>query len=157
MSIVAVRTEDKRGLSVATMLLMASMLSTGAAGLVTEYVLATVSTYVLGNSIEQFSIVIAVMMLTMGTATFLQRFVGDNYLVEKFVAVEALLAVVGGFAPILIYAAFASFETHFSVVLVSLAAFIGFLIGFEIPLVLRMRERYVGGLGASRGGIVSVD
>lgn len=136
---------------------MASMLSTGAAGLVMEYVLATVSTYVLGNSIEQFSIIIAVMMLTMGTATFLQKFVGDDYLVEKFVVVEVLLAVLGGFAPIIIYAAFAGFEAHFTVVLVGLAAVIGFLIGFEIPLVLRINERYVGELRSNLGWVLSMD
>jgi len=136
---------------------MVSMLSTGAAGLVMEYVLATVSTYVLGNSIEQFSIVIAVMMLTMGGATFLQKYVGDDYLIEKFVAVEVLLSVLGGFAPILIYAAFASFETHFSVVLMGLAACIGFLIGLEIPLVLRINARYVGELRANLGWVLSMD
>jgi len=146
-----------RPVPLATMLLMASMLSTGAAGFVMECLIATVSTYVLGNSIEQFSIIMAVMMCSMGIAAFLQKFARDTLLVEKFVAVEVALAILGGFAPILVYAAFANFENHFSLVLYSLAGSIGFLIGFEIPLVLRINEHFVGELRSNLGWILSMD
>lgn len=139
------------------MLLVAAMLSTGAAGLINEYVLATVSTYVLGNSIEQFSIIIATMMLAMGVAAFLQKFVGDTFLIEKFVAVEVLLALVGGFAPLLIYGAYATLDDYFPIAMIGTVAMIGFLIGFEIPIVVRINERYVGQLPANLGWILSAD
>ncbi len=141
----------------ATMLLMAAMLSTGAAGLVMEYVLATVSTYVLGNSIEQWSIVIAVMLLSMGIAAHLQKKLGDTHLIEKFVAVEVLLAILGGFAPLIIYAAYAYMETHFAIALYGTVGMIGFLIGLEIPIVIRINEKYVGELKANLGWILSMD
>lgn len=148
---------QRKALPVPTLLLMAAMLSTGASGLVTEYVLATVSTYVLGNSIEQFSVVIGIMFVTMGIASFMQRFVGDSYLVEKFLAVEIVLALLGGFAPLMIYSAYAVFDTHFPLVLYGVTASIGFLIGFEIPLIIRINERYVGELKANLGWILSMD
>ncbi len=54
-------------------LLAFCMFSTGASGLVNEYVLATITTYILGNSIENFSMVIACMMLMMGVSGFVQN------------------------------------------------------------------------------------
>lgn len=142
---------------IATMLLIVAMLSTGAAGLIIQYVLATVSTYVLGNSIEQFSLVIATMLLSMGIAAFLQRFVGNDYLIEKFVMVEVALALLGGFAPLIIYSAYSVFDAGFMIVLYGTVAMIGFLIGFEIPIVIRINERYVGTLPANLGWILSAD
>lgn len=147
----------RRKVPFATLLLMTAMLSTGAAGLIMEYVLATVSTYVLGNSIEQFSMVIATMLLAMGVAAYLQRFVGDSHLIEKFVAVEIALALLGGFAPLMIYGAYAVLDTYFSVAMMGTVALIGLLIGFEIPIVIRLNERYVGELPANLGWILSAD
>ena len=64
--------------NMATFLLAFSMFMTGASGLVSEYILSTVSTYVLGNSVKQFSIIIALMLLMMGIAGWVQKFVSNN-------------------------------------------------------------------------------
>lgn len=120
------------------LLLAFCMFSTGASGLVNEYVLATITTYILGNSIEQFSIVIASMMLMMGISGFVQSKMSDRYLLQKFIGVEVLMALLGGFAPLAIYAAFGYMNEHFTLVLFFFILSIGFLIGFEIPLVMRI-------------------
>ncbi len=114
------------------------MFSTGASGLVNEYVLATLTTYILGNSIEQFSIVIASMMLMMGISGFVQSRMSDNNLIYKFIGVEVVMAVLGGFAPLAIYGAFAYFDYNFAVVHYFFVLSVGFLIGFEIPIVMRI-------------------
>ena len=119
-------------------LLAFCMFSTGASGLVNEYVLATITTYILGNSIEQFSIVIASMMLMMGISGFVQSRMSDNNLIYKFIGVEVVMAVLGGFAPLAIYGAFAYFEYNFAVVHYFFVLSVGFLIGFEIPIVMRI-------------------
>ena len=119
-------------------LLAFCMFSTGASGLVNEYVLATLTTYILGNSIEQFSIVIASMMLMMGISGFVQSRMSDNNLIYKFIGVEVVMAVMGGFAPLAIYGAFAYFDYHFAVVHYFFVLSVGFLIGFEIPIVMRI-------------------
>lgn len=119
-------------------LLAFCMFSTGASGLVNEYVLATITTYILGNSIEQFSLVIASMMLMMGISGFVQSRMSDNNLIYKFVGVEVVMAVLGGFAPLAIYGAFAYFEYNFAVVHYFFVLSVGFLIGFEIPIVMRI-------------------
>lgn len=122
------------------------MFTTGASGLVNEYVLATVTTYILGNSIEQFSLIIACMMLMMGVSGFIQTLMNDNKLIEKFVTIEVLMAIFGAFAPLMIYAAFGFLESSFIFIHWGLVLFIGFLIGFEIPLVMRILEQQKVGL-----------
>lgn len=119
-------------------LLAFCMFSTGASGLVNQYVLATLTTYILGNSIEQFSIVIACMMLMMGVSGFVQSKMSDRHLLEKFIGVEILMALLGGFAPLAIYAAFGYLEHNFQLVHYFFVLSVGFLIGFEIPLVMRI-------------------
>ncbi len=141
----------------ATFLLSFSMFATGACGLVSEYILSTVSTYMLGNSIEQFSIVIALMMFMMGFAGWVQRFVKDDGLIEKFIYLEIGLAILGGFAPLIIYAAFGFVHDHFMLIHYSMVAAIGFLIGFEIPLLLRINEAYSINLGTNMSRILSAD
>ena len=144
-------------INIPTTLLAASMFFTGACGLVSEYILCTVSTYILGNSIEQFSIIIALMLFMMGIAGYLQRFMSDEKLVEKFILVETILALLSGFAPIAIYAAFGAMDYHFKIVQYFFIMSIGFLIGFEIPLVLRINEKYSKTLSINIAKIYSLD
>lgn len=123
-------------------LLAFCMFSTGASGLVNEYVLATITTYILGNSIEQFSLVIASMMLMMGVSGFVQSKMSDNGLLQKFIIVEVTMALLGGFAPLAIYASFGYMDYGFIVVHWFFVLAIGFLIGFEIPLVMRIIDSH---------------
>lgn len=125
-----------------SLLLAFCMFSTGASGLVNEYVLATMTTYILGNSIEQFSLVIASMMLMMGVAGFIQEKLSDDNLMAKFLGIEVCMAILGGFAPLMIYAAYAYSENHFYIIHYSLVLSIGFLIGFEIPIVMRIIDQH---------------
>jgi spermidine synthase len=141
----------------ATWLLGLSIFATGFCGLVSEFLLSTVSSYILGNSIEQFSIIIALMMAMMGLAGALQRFAPDRRLVEQFIAVEILLALLGGFAPIAIYAGYGLLENHFLLVLYFFAGAIGFLIGFELPLVLRINASLGRLLPSNLAVILSLD
>ena len=142
---------------VATVLLGCSMFLTGASGFIFECILSTVATFVLGNSIEQFSVTISLMMLMMGLAGYLQRHISDKGLIEKFLAVEIGLAILGGFAPIAVYAAYASMDAHFVLVQYFFVLSIGFLIGLEIPLVLRLNRSYVPRLKSNIASIFSTD
>jgi spermidine synthase len=123
-------------------LLAFCMFTTGASGLVNEYVLATITTYILGNSIEQFSMVIASMMLMMGISGFVQNKMSDDNLLQKFIAVEVIMALLGGFAPLAIYAAYGYLENSFEIIHYFFVLSVGFLIGFEIPLVMRIIDQH---------------
>jgi len=140
-----------------TLVLALSMFLTGACGLVAQYVLSTVSTYILGNSIEQFSVTIALMLLMMGVAGAVQSLIGDRGLLGKFVVTEALLALLSGFAPIALYAAYAHLPDHFVVVQVGLVLVTGFLIGIEIPMAIRINAQYAPSLKGNIASIWSLD
>jgi len=114
----------------------------GGSGLVYEYCLSTVATHLLGNSIEQFSVIIALMLFAMGLAGMAQGWLKkEAHLAAIFVAVEILLGVIGGASAMLLYLAFAYLE-HFRLVLYVLAMSIGFAIGMEIPLLMRINQRW---------------
>ena len=133
------------------------MFLTGASGFIFECILSTVATFVLGNSIEQFSVTISLMMLMMGLASVLQSRISDRGLIEKFLLVEISLAILGGFAPIAVYASYAFMEVHFILVQYLFVLTIGFLIGLEIPLILRLNKQFVPQLKSNIASIFSTD
>jgi spermidine synthase len=134
-------TVKKKRFHPAVFLLASSMFATGMAGLVLEYIQATIASYVLGNSIEQYSLVIGLMLFMMGVAASVQKTFSDDYLIEKFILIEICLAVVGGYSPLAVYWAYGSSD-HFQLVQYAFIMSLGFLIGLEIPVVLRINATY---------------
>lgn len=129
----------------------------GGSGLVYEYCLSTVATHLLGNSIEQFSIIIALMLSAMGIAGMAQGWLKkEAHLTAIFIAVEILLGTVGGASSVLLYLSFAYLE-HFRFVLYLLAVAIGFGIGMEIPLLMRINQRWQPQLRRNVGQVFSLD
>ncbi len=144
-------------LKTSTVLLSLSIFFTGASGLINEYLLSTISIYILGNSIEQFSITIAIMLGMMGIGGWAQKFIKDNNLIEKFILIEILLVILGSFSPIGIYVAFAYIEDNFTLIQYFLISSMGFLIGFEIPFIIRINEKYQQKLKTNLSTIISAD
>ena len=142
---------------IATSLLGLSMFFTGASGLVNEYILSTVSTYILGSSIEQFSITIAVMLGMMGVGGWCQKFVSDTNLIQKFIIIEILLSIIGSYSPIAIYASFAYLENNFLLTYYFFVIGIGFLIGFEIPFIIRINQLYSKELKTNLSVVMAAD
>jgi spermidine synthase len=112
------------------------------AGLVYELVAAAAASYLLGDSVTQFSTVIGSYLFAMGVGSFLSRYV-QRGLAARFVQLEVLVGLVGGWATAVLFVAFAQ-TSHFRVVLYGLVAVVGVLVGLEIPLLLRLlRDRLV--------------
>src|SRR5437868_9696598 len=105
-------------------------------GLIYELLAGTLSSYVLGDSVTQFSIVIGVYLFAMGVGSWLSRFI-DKHVAEKFVEIELAVAVVGGFSAPLLFLTFAHLS-YFSIVLYGVVFVIGVLVGLEIPLMMRI-------------------
>ena len=126
----------------ATFLLVSCMFATGGCGLVLEFIQATIATYILGNSIEQYSIIMGLMLFMMGIAAKIQKYFDDKKLIETFIGIEILLAIIGGFSPIATYCAFGFMEDHFKLVQYFFIMSLGLLIGLEIPVVMRINEKY---------------
>ncbi len=118
-----------------------TVLLIAACGLVYELVAGALASYLLGDSILQFSTVIGTYLFAMGIGSWLSRYV-DRGLVHRFIQVELLVAVVGGFSSMILFLAFA-YTDAFQVLLYVLVTIIGTLVGLEIPLLMRiLRHRY---------------
>lgn len=129
-----------RGADVRGVALLVSTLVIAVCGLIYELLAGTVSSYLVGDSVYQFSIVIGLFMAAMGIGSYLSRFAGEH-LVELFVGVQILLGVIGGLSALGLFFAFAFVESY-TPFLVASAVAIGALIGLEIPLVIRILRRY---------------
>src|SRR5262249_53554902 len=101
----------------------------------------TIASYLIGDSVFQFSTVIGTYLFAMGIGSALSRHINKG-LARRFVWIELVLALLGGFSSALLLLAFA-FTQGFQVILYTLVIIIGILVGLEIPLLMRIvRERY---------------
>jgi spermidine synthase len=122
-------------------LLFISVLLIAACGLIYELVAGTLASYLLGDSVLQFSTVIGTYLFAMGIGSALSRYL-DRGLVYRFIWIELLLGVIGGFSSALLMLAFA-FTQGFTLILYALVIVMGVLVGLEIPLLMRIvRDRY---------------
>ncbi len=123
-----------------TTALFAAVLLVSTCGLVYELAAGALASYVLGDSVTQFSLVIGLYLSAMGLGAWLSRFV-EGQLARRFVDVELAVALVGGFSAPLLFLTFGR-VAHFRPVLFALVVLVGTLVGLEIPLFLRiLRER----------------
>lgn len=122
-------------------LLLLSVFVIATCGLVYELVAGTLASYLLGDSVTQFSTVIGVYLFSMGIGSYLSKYVRGN-LVAVFIQVELIIGLVGGFSAALLFASF-HYVTGFRTLLYSMVALIGTLVGLEIPLLMRiLKDRF---------------
>ncbi|WP_093378389.1 polyamine aminopropyltransferase [Variovorax sp. OV329] len=122
--------------------LLASVFVVAACGLVYELSAAALSSYLLGDSILQFSTVIGTYLFAMGLGSWLSRFL-DRQLPAHFLRIELLVACIGGLMPALLFLANAWVPGAFRLLLYGLVVVVGTLVGLEIPLVMRILRRHV--------------
>jgi spermidine synthase len=106
-------------------------------GLIYELVAGTLASYVLGDSVTQFSTVIGVYLSALGLGAWLSRFVHRG-LARRFIEVELAVALVGGGSAPILFLAFGHMPNAFRPLLYSVVLLVGTLVGLEIPLVLRI-------------------
>jgi len=122
-------------------LLFVTVLVIATCGLIYELIVGTLASYLLGDSITQFSTVIGGYLFAMGIGSWLSRFI-ERGLPQRFVEVELGVALIGGACAPLLFLAFA-FTDVFRVVLYGSVLAIGTLVGLEIPLLLRILKDQV--------------
>ena len=131
--------------SPAELALLASVFVVAACGLVYELAAGALASYLLGDSVLQFSTVIGSYLFAMGIGSWLSRFV-ERQLVAQFLAIELLVGLVGGLMPAALFAAHGSLPVAgvgaFRVLLYGLVLLVGVLVGLEIPLVMRILKRH---------------
>ncbi len=117
-------------------LLLVSVFAIATCGLIYELIAGTLASYLLGDSVTQFSTIIGAYLFAMGIGSFLSRFIIRNE-ISIFIRVEMLVGLVGGCSAALLFVLFAQVNS-FRVLLYAIVTIIGILVGLEIPLLLRI-------------------
>lgn len=124
-----------------TPVLFLNVLIIATCGLIYELLAATLASYVLGDSVTQFSLIIGIYLFALGVGAWLSGFV-EKELARVFIEVELGVAVLGGVSAPLLFLSFARLS-HFSLVLYGLDFAIGVLVGLELPLLMRILKDHL--------------
>ena len=135
--------------------LVFSVFVVASSGLAYELVSAALASYLLGDSVLQFSTVIGCYLFAMGVGSHLSRFVRDADLLRVFIEVELLIALVGGLSASLLFLLFGAQGVPFRTLLYALVFCIGVLVGSEIPLVMRLLDARKRETGLALGDMLS--
>ncbi|MCY2966564.1 MAG: polyamine aminopropyltransferase [Planctomycetota bacterium] len=122
-------------------LLYLNVLVVATCGLVYELLAGTLASYVLGDSVTQFSLVIGVYLSALGVGAWLSRFVKSG-LARAFLEVELAVALLGGCSAPLLFLSFAMLQ-WFHLLLFLVVFLIGTLVGLELPLLMRLLKEHL--------------
>ena len=122
--------------------LLASVFVIAACGLLYELAAGALASYVLGDSVLQFSTVIGTYLFAMGVGSWLSRYI-ENHLAAHFLRIELLVALVGGLLPAVLFLANVYLAGAFRPLLYGMVWLVGAMVGLEIPLVMRLLKRNV--------------
>lgn len=124
-----------------TPILFLNVLVIAACGLIYELLAGTVASYVLGDSVTQFSLIIGLYLSALGVGAWLSRFI-ERDLAARFVDVELAVALIGGLSAPLLFLGFSRLE-WFRLFLFSVVFVIGVLVGLELPILMRILKEHL--------------
>ncbi len=133
--------------------LLAATFVVAVAGLVYELIAGAVASYLLGDSITQFSLVIGIFMSAMGLGAWVSRYVDD--LEQGFAFSQVLLGLIGGFSAPILFLSYAWLD-NLQPMLYGTVIAIGALSGLEIPLITRILRRE-GALKTTLANVLTAD
>lgn len=122
-------------------LLYLNVLIIATCGLVYELVAGTLASYLLGDSVTQFSLVIGVYLSALGGGAWLSQYIHKG-LARTFIEIELALALIGGFSTPLLFIAFPYLD-WFHGLLFGSVVLIGILVGLELPLLMRILKEHL--------------
>ncbi len=122
--------------------LLFSVFVVAACGLLYELAAGALASYVLGDSVLQFSTIIGTYLFAMGVGSWLSRYF-ERQLPAHFLRIELMVALIGGLLPATLFLANAYAPGAFRLLLYGMVFMVGMLAGLEIPLVMRILKRNV--------------
>jgi spermidine synthase len=117
--------------------LLFSVFVIASCGLAYELVAGALSSYLLGDSVTQFSTVIGTYLFAMGVGSWLSKYITRN-LIATFIRIELMVGLLGGFSAVGLFLVFTWLGGPFKLVLYLAVFGVGVLVGLEIPLVMRI-------------------
>lgn len=122
--------------------LILSVFVVASCGLAYELIAGALTSYLLGDSVLQFSSIIGCYLFAMGVGSHLSKYVPEEDTLARFVQIELLVGLLGGVSATVLFVVFAWLAAPFRGVLYALVFAIGVLVGMEIPLVMRVLHRH---------------
>jgi spermidine synthase len=120
-------------------ILLLSIFVVALCGIAYELIIGTVSSYLLGNSVYQFSLTIGLFMFAMGVGAYISKLFIRN-LISSFIAIETAISLVGGLCSLILFLVF-PFYAFYKPAMFGLIVVIGALVGLEIPILTRILTR----------------
>jgi spermidine synthase len=120
--------------------LLFSVFVIASCGLAYELVAGALSSYLLGDSVMQFSTVIGTYLFAMGVGSWLSKYITRD-LIGRFIQIELMVGLLGGFSAVGLFLVFTWLAAPFKLVLYLAVFGVGVLVGLEIPLVMRILKR----------------
>ena len=119
-------------------ILIISVFIVASCGLAYELIAAALASYLLGDSIFQYSLIIGLYLFSMGLGAHLTRYIADKDALSRFIEIELLVGLVGGLSALFLFVAFGLAAAPFRAMLYRLVIILGVIVGMEIPLVMRV-------------------
>jgi spermidine synthase len=124
-------------------------------GIIYELIIGAISSYLLGNSVKQYSITIGLFMSAMGMGSYLSQRFRKN-LFDVFAAIELSIGLIGGISAVLLFASYAFTRIYYLVMYLTIII-IGTLVGLEIPIITRIIEERENNLRITIANVLSFD
>ena len=118
--------------------LIISVFVVASCGLAYELVNAALASYLLGDSVLQFSTIIGAYLFAMGIGSHLSQYIPEDQVLKRFIEIELLVGLIGGLSATLLFLSFAWIAAPFRPLLYAMVILIGILVGMEVPLVMRV-------------------
>ena len=118
-------------------ILIVSVFVVASCGLAYELIAGALSSYLLGDSVLQFSTIIGCYLFAMGVGAHFSKYVKDEQVLARFVDIELAVGLIGGLSTAVLFMTFAWASAPFRTLLYVMVFLVGALVGMEIPLVMR--------------------
>ena len=119
-------------------ILILSVFVVASCGLAYELIAGALSSYLLGDSVLQFSTIIGCYLFAMGVGAHFSKYINDQDLLARFIDIELAVGLIGGISAALLFLSFSWMAGPFRLLLYVLVFMIGALVGMEVPLVMRV-------------------
>ncbi len=123
--------------------------------IVYELIIGSLSSYLLGDSVTQFSITIGLFLFSMGIGSYLSKYISRN-LFDYFAAIEIGIGILGGFSSLMLFF-FYIYSSIYPLAMYVCILLIGLLVGLEIPLLVRIIQENQQSLKNSIANLFAFD
>ena len=119
-------------------LLLVTTLLISICSIIYELIISSISSYLQGDSITQFSITIGLYMSAMGIGSYLSKYIKED-LFNKFIFIEMSVGILGGFSSLILFLS-NIYTNIYDLIMYLLIILIGIFVGLEIPILTRIIE-----------------